>query len=58
MPTPMVAQKGIHAEVCRAETWRCLFRTILLLDDLVAFKREAFQIWPNLDFSPVLSRRR
>lgn len=30
-----VAQKGIHAEICRAETRRCLLRTILLLDDLL-----------------------
>ena len=28
-----VVQKGIHAETYRAETRRCLLRTILLLDD-------------------------
>ena len=39
-----VAQKGIHAEIYRTETRRCLLRTILLLDDLVALKRESFPI--------------
>ena len=38
-----VTNKGIHAEICRAETRRCLLRTILLLDDLVALKG-SFQI--------------
>ena len=36
-----VAHKGIHAEICRAETRRCLLRTILLLDDLVVLKQGA-----------------
>ena len=36
-----VAQKGVHAEIYRTETRRCLLRTILLLDDLVALKQEA-----------------
>ena len=44
-----VAQKGIHAEMCRAETRRCLLRTILLLDDLVALKQGSFQIRADLD---------
>lgn len=39
-----VAQKGIHAEIHRTETRRCLLRTILLLDDLVALKKGAFPI--------------
>ena len=42
-----VAQKGIHAELYRAETRRCLLRTILVLDDLVALKAGGFQIWPE-----------
>ena len=55
-----VIQKGIHAETYRAETRRCLLRTILLLDDLVALKHGAFQIRPDLDFGPFLAglRRR
>ena len=53
-----VAQKGIHAETYRAETRRCLLRTILLLDDLVALKQGAFQIRPDLDFGPFLARLR
>ena len=53
-----VAQKGIYAEMYRAETRRCPLRTILLLDDLVALKQGAFQIRPDLDFGPFLSERR
>ena len=34
------AQKGIHAKIYRMETRRCLLRTILLLDDLVALKQD------------------
>ena len=51
-----VAQKGIHAETCRAETRRCLLRTILLLDDLLALKHGALEIRPNLDFGPFLTQ--
>ena len=39
-----VAHKGIHAEIYRTETRRCLLRTILLLDDLVALKQGSFPI--------------
>lgn len=52
-----VAQKGIHAEIYRTETRRCLLRTILLLDDLVALKQEPLQIRPDLDFGPVVPTR-
>ena len=52
-----VAQKGIHAEIYRTETRRCLLRTILLLDDLVALKQEPLQTMPDLDFGPVLPTR-
>lgn len=49
-----VAQKGIHAETYRAETRRCLLRTILLLDDFAALKQGLFEIRPDLDFGPFL----
>ena len=51
-----VAQKGIHAEICRAETRRCLLRTILLLDDLLALKQGVLEIRPKLDFGPLLAQ--
>ena len=51
-----VAQKGIHAEICRAETRRCLLRTILLLDDLLTLKQGVLEIRPNLDFGPLLAQ--
>ena len=50
-----VVQKGIHSEIYRAETRRCLLRTILLLDDFVALKQGTFQIRPDLDLGPFLS---
>ena len=53
-----VAQKGTHAEVYRSETLRCLLRTILLLDDLVALARGRFHIRPDLDLDPILSKLR
>ena len=53
-----VAQKGIHAEMYRAETRRCLLRTILLLDDLVALKQGVFPIQPDLDFGPLRKLKR
>lgn len=34
-----VTQKGVHADVYRTETRRCLLRTILLLDDLAVLKQ-------------------
>lgn len=33
-----LANKGVHAEVYREETRRCLIRTVLLLDDIISFK--------------------
>ena len=52
-----VVQKGIHTEIYRAETRRCLLRTILLLDDLVALKQGTFQIRPDLGLGPFLSKK-
>lgn len=37
-----LANKGIHAKVFRAEARRCLIRTILLLDDIVALHPAPF----------------
>lgn len=51
-------QKGVHAEVYRAETRRCLLRTIMLLDDFVALKRGGFEMRPGLDFGPFLAKLR
>ncbi|MCC6425602.1 MAG: hypothetical protein IT435_02155, partial [Phycisphaerales bacterium] len=34
-----LAHKGVHAHVGNAQARRCLLRTILLLDDLVAVRR-------------------
>ena len=48
-PAARVGQKGIHAEMYRAEMRRCLLRTILLLDDVVALKQEVFQIRHPID---------
>jgi hypothetical protein len=44
-----LANKGVHAEVMRAEARRCLLRTIVLLDDIVSLRREPFQVKDHLD---------
>jgi len=43
-----LSNKGVHGEVHRAETRRCLLRTIMLLDDIVSLKDKPFEIRPNL----------
>ena len=45
-----LANKGVHAEVYRTETRRCLLRTIMLLDDIVSLKVGSFEIKSKLDF--------
>jgi hypothetical protein len=45
-----LANKGVHSEVFRLETRRCLLRTIMLLDDIVSLKEQPFDIKPNLNF--------
>lgn len=35
-----LANKGVHADVYRAETRRCLLRTIMLFDDIIALSPE------------------
>ena len=44
-----LANKGVHAEVMRAEARRCLLRTIVLLDDIVSLRREPFQVKDHLN---------
>ncbi len=48
-----LANKGVHSEVFRSETRRCLLRTIMLLDDIVSLKATAFEIKPKLDFDDI-----
>jgi len=48
-----LANKGVHSEVFRSETRRCLLRTIMLLDDIVSLKATAFEIKPKLDFDNI-----
>lgn len=49
-----LANKGVHAEIYRAETRRCLLRTILLLDDIISLKTRAFEIKPKLNFDGLI----
>ncbi len=37
-----LVNKGIHQEVYRVETRRCIIRTIMLLDDIISLKEGAF----------------
>ncbi len=48
-----LSNKGVHSEVFRSETRRCLLRTIMLLDDIVSLKATAFEIKPKLDFDDI-----
>jgi hypothetical protein len=45
-----LANKGVHAEVYRSETRRCLLRTIMLLDDICSLKAGAFEVKTKLNF--------
>lgn len=45
-----LSNKGVHGEVHRAETRRCLLRTIMLLDDIVSLKDKPFDIKPDVEF--------
>lgn len=44
-----LANKGVHAEVYREETRRCLLRTIMLLDDIVSLRGKPFEIASHWD---------
>ncbi|UPQ76832.1 hypothetical protein [Chryseobacterium nepalense] len=46
-----LANKGVHAEVYRDETRRCLIRTVLMLDDIISLKDGSFEIQPNINLS-------
>lgn len=46
-----LANQGVHAEVTREGTRRCLLRTVMLLDDIVSLRPKQFQIKTELDFS-------
>jgi hypothetical protein len=43
--------KGVHDEVFRHESRRCIIRTIMLLYDIISLKADSFEIKPELDFS-------
>lgn len=45
-----LTDKGVHSEFSRNETRRCLLRTILLLDDIISLKRNAFPIKPEINY--------
>ena len=51
-----LSNKGVHGEVFRSETRRCLLRTIILLDDIVSLKSTAFEIKPKLDFEGIFGQ--
>lgn len=42
-----LSNKGVHGEPHRQECRRCLIRTVLLLDDLIALKRTPFEVRIN-----------
>jgi hypothetical protein len=44
-----LANKGVHSDVFREETRRCVIRTILLMDDIVSLRRGPFPIKTTLD---------
>jgi hypothetical protein len=46
-----LANKGIHGDVYRHETRRCIIRTITLLDDIVSLRLEPFKIKATTDKS-------
>lgn len=43
--------KGVHSEVMREEARRCLIRTIIILDDILALKTDKFPTKTKLDTS-------
>lgn len=49
-----LVNKGIHVEIYRTETRRCLLRTIILLDDITSLKVGAFEINAKLNFGDFL----
>ena len=49
-----LVNKGVHDQVSYAEVTRCVLRTLMLLDDLVAFRTKPFEAAPDLDYTRVL----
>ncbi len=49
-----LVNKGVHDQVSYAEVTRCVLRTLMLLDDLVAFRTKPFEAVPDLDYMRVL----
>jgi len=45
-----LVNKGIHDNIYKNETRRCVIRTILLLDDIISLKNDPFEIKPDLNF--------
>lgn len=46
-----LANKGVHADISRAESRRCMIRTVLLLDDLASFRIAPFEHKGHIDAS-------
>ncbi|WP_405223801.1 hypothetical protein [Dokdonia sp. Asnod1-B02] len=44
-----LANKGVHSEVFRDETRRCLIRTVLMLDDIISLKQGPFELKPEIN---------
>lgn len=44
-----LAHKGVHVEIYRTEARRCLLRTVMLLDDIISLKADAFPIKAKLN---------
>lgn len=44
-----LANKGVHSEVYRDETRRCLIRTVLMLDDIISLKQGPFELKPEIN---------
>lgn len=48
-----LTNKGIHSEVFRSDARRCLLRTMMLLDDIIALRTNAFDMKPELDMDTI-----
>ena len=51
-----LASKGVHSDISRVETRRCLLRTIMLLDDIISLKTEAFEMKTKLNFNDMFDQ--
>ncbi len=49
-----LVNKGVHAEAYQYETRRCVLRTILLLDDILSLKKQAFPIKTEFDIELIM----